>query len=121
MLYMLSALSQDGTVLPVLVERVEQKGGIIKKTEDLGVKRLAYPINHQTELTLVSLFFEASGQAIQELNQELRHEDKVERFLITCWNAPLEQSERMSKMKMADGKVGARANRIEPEKVEVNV
>lgn len=116
-MYLLSALSTDGTVLPMLTEKVEQKGAVIKKSEDLGVKRLAYPINRHNELTLVSLFFEATAKAIQELNQELRHQDQVERFLITRWNAPLEQSERVSKIKMAADKVAARATGEEEQRV----
>jgi small subunit ribosomal protein S6 len=98
-LYLLSALGRDGSVLDHLAEQLKKHDVVIKKTEDLGMKKLAYPINKQTDLNLVSIFFEAPGATAYALENQLRHEEEVERFLLTRWNASLEASNRTSRMK----------------------
>lgn len=98
-LYLLSALGKDASVLDHLAEQLKKHEVVIKKTEDLGMKKLAYPINKQTDLNLVSIFFEAPGAVAYALENQLRHEEEVERFLLTRWNASLEASNRTSRMK----------------------
>jgi len=100
--YLLSVLSQTGELLTALTECVEQGGGLVKKSEDLGLRKLAYPINRHLELHLLSVFFETDGEKARKIEQEVTHEDGVERLLLTRWNAPLEQSERINRSRFKD-------------------
>lgn len=97
-LYLLSAVTVDPkkalTELKSLVTQVE---GTIEKEEDLGLRRLHYPINKHKELSLVSVFFRLDEANVAELNEELKHASILERFLLTRWNASLEARPRRSR------------------------
>jgi len=89
-LYLLSALAKDGAAaIKELSDLVSQVGSKVEKSEDLGLKRLAFAINKQRQLTLVSVFFNASTAVLAELQAELKHAETLERYLLTDWKADL--------------------------------
>jgi ribosomal protein S6 len=92
--YLLSALVRQGNVLEELKREVEALGGEILKAEDLGERKLAFPVNKQTTLNLVSIFFNMEPAQAHRLEKELRAGRLQERFLLSRWNADPDASSR---------------------------
>lgn len=94
-MYLLSALTTDAaSALDELTALVSSAGSKVEKAEDLGLKRLAFPINKHRELSLVSVFFNAESQTIKTLDSELKHAETIERFLMSTWRAGLDEPKR---------------------------
>ncbi len=60
---------------------VTDNGGEIVKTEVMGVRRLAYPIQKHTDGYYVLFEIEGSGQEIAELERRMRVNDLIMRYL----------------------------------------
>ena len=94
-MYLLSALVKDAEVGLAALTALVQAGGLkVEKTEDFGLKKLAFPINKQLELTLVSVFFLSDAPSVRALDSELAHAETIERFLLTTWRAGLDEPKR---------------------------
>lgn len=94
-MYLLSALAKDAAgALAELTALVSTVGSKVEKAEDLGLKKLAFPINKHLELSLVSVFFNADAPTIKALESELKHADTIERHLLSTWRAGLEEPKR---------------------------
>ena len=94
-MYLLSALTKDArSGLDELTALVSDAGSKVEKSEDLGIKRLAFPINKYLELSLISVFFNATPQTIKTLDSELKHAGTVERHLLSTWRAGLDEPKR---------------------------
>lgn len=106
-LYLLTALVKDEAAFGELESFVKKSELTIKKSENLGRRVLAYPINKQRELTLASIFFTAEANIIPELEKSLHHEESIERFLLTTWKGDLDAPKRYNKERPT--RVGARS------------
>ena len=62
-------------------QQIEKEGGSIVKTEVMGRRKLAYPINKKTEGHYTLFEIEGSGQEIAELERRFRVNDTVIRFV----------------------------------------
>ena len=60
---------------------IEKQGGSITKSEDMGLRRLAYEINHQTQGRYFLFEIDGSGQEIAELERRMRVSDAVVRYI----------------------------------------
>lgn len=60
---------------------VKEQGGSIVKTEDMGVRRLAYKIKQFTEGRYCLFEIEGSGKEIAELERRMRVNDMIFRYL----------------------------------------
>ncbi len=60
---------------------VTKGGGQVTKTDVLGRRRLAYPINKKSEGVYVLFEIEGSGQEIAELERRMRVNDAVIRYI----------------------------------------
>ncbi len=60
---------------------VDKEGRSIVKTEDMGRRKLAYPINKKTDGYYVLFEIEGSGQEIAELERRMRVNDAILRYL----------------------------------------
>ena len=60
---------------------ITKGGGEIVKTEIMGRRRLAYPINKKSEGIYVLLEIAGSGQEIAELERRMRVNDAVIRYI----------------------------------------
>ncbi|MDQ3178893.1 MAG: 30S ribosomal protein S6 [Acidobacteriota bacterium] len=60
---------------------IETEGGSVVKLEDMGRRKLAYPINKKTEGYYVLFEIEGSGQEISELERRMRVNDMIIRYL----------------------------------------
>lgn len=62
-------------------QMVVKEGGTIVKTEAMGRRKLAYPIQKKTEGHYTLFEIEGSGQEIAELERRLRVNDTVMRYI----------------------------------------
>ena len=60
---------------------VEKEGGTVVRLDDIGRRRLAYPINKKTEGHYVLFEIEGSGQEILELERRMRVNDAIIRYM----------------------------------------
>jgi small subunit ribosomal protein S6 len=60
---------------------ITKEGGSVIKMEDIGRKRLAYPIQKKQEGYYVLFEIEGSGQEIAELERRMRVNDMILRYL----------------------------------------
>ncbi len=121
-IYLLSALAKDAdSALAELSALVLAVGSKVEKAEDLGVKRLAFPINQHRELSLVSVFFHADALSIKKLESELKHTETIERHLLSTWRAGLEEPKRRPSTGLGVTLNLSRSRPAERQKGEVNV
>ncbi|MCY7344684.1 MAG: 30S ribosomal protein S6 [Pyrinomonadaceae bacterium] len=101
-------------------QQVEKEGGTIVKTEVMGRRKLAYPINKKTEGLYTLFEIEGSGQEIAELERRFRVNDAVIRFVTvrvdeerkTAAKLTAKRENRQAKRR------GSAANFNEPENTE---
>ena len=60
---------------------IEKEGGTVVKTEPMGRRKLAYPIQKKTEGHYTLFEIEGSGQEIAELERRMRVNDAIIRFV----------------------------------------
>lgn len=84
--YLISALADSPETLTHLTESLKAAGVAILKTETLGARRLAFPIDKKTELELLSVFFESDPAQIKPLENTLKRDTLLKRFLLTKWS-----------------------------------
>lgn len=72
----------DITKLNEAIEQMISKaGGSVVKTENMGRRKLAYPINKKIEGHYVLFEIEDSGQTIAELERRMRVNDTIMRYI----------------------------------------
>jgi len=62
-------------------QQIEKEGGTVVKTEAMGRRKLAYPIQKKTEGHYTLFEIEGSGQEIAELERRFRVNDAVIRYI----------------------------------------
>jgi small subunit ribosomal protein S6 len=62
-------------------QQVEKEGGTVVRTEAMGRRKMAYPIQKKTEGHYTLFEIEGSGQEIAELERRFRVNDTVIRFI----------------------------------------
>ena len=60
---------------------IEKEGGTIVRIDDVGRRKMAYPIKKKTEGYYVLYEIEGSGQEIAELERRMRVNDMIVRFV----------------------------------------
>ncbi len=73
---------QVSTIVGRYVDMIKAKGGKIDRQEDWGRKSLSYPINKLHKAHYVLLNIELGVKHLKELNDALRYNDFVLRYLI---------------------------------------
>jgi small subunit ribosomal protein S6 len=84
---------------------ITHAGGTVDKSENWGVRRLAYRIAKQTEGQYILLVFHAKSDTVLELERRLRVNDMVVKFLTVRID---EKLKRIEKRKKARDKRAAR-------------
>lgn len=109
-----------------ITKLIETEGGSVVKLEDMGRRRLAYPINKKTDGYYVLFEIEGSGQEIAELERRMRVNDTIMRYLTVRVD-----EERKTAQKLTDKRENrqkrnsernnkASAARTEPEEIMAN-
>lgn len=68
---------------------LEKTGASLLKLENWGKKKLAYEVKRERKGTFVYLYFNAKGDAINELERSYRLEDSVLKFMTIRLEKPL--------------------------------
>ena len=74
----------DEGVIDAEIEKVEKKigsAGVLKNTEKMGKRKLAYPIKKRTHGYYTVLTFEGNGRLIADMEQDFRYNENVLRYL----------------------------------------
>ncbi len=75
-------VDDDITKLNESIEQmITKEGGSVVRTDNMGRRKLAYPINKKTEGHYVLFEIEDSGQTIAELERRMRVNDAVLRYI----------------------------------------
>jgi len=61
---------------------ITQNGGKILETQDMGKRRLAYPIQRLREGVYTVVQFQSEGDIVKELERNLRLDDNVIRHMV---------------------------------------
>ncbi len=84
---------------------IQNNGGEIVATEDIGVRKLAYPIDKFERGHYYIIYFKAPAQAVRELERIYRITEDVIRFLtikyetkkdIQAWEKMVERAKKLS-------------------------
>ena len=60
---------------------IEKEGGIVVRLDDIGIRRLAYPIQKKEDGYYVLFEIDGSGQEIAELERRMRVNDMIMRYI----------------------------------------
>ena len=87
---------------------ITSAGAVITKEESWGKRKLAYPIEKLTEGKYVLLYVEADGvNPFPEVEQRLRQNEKILRFLTVRTDEDLKRAARKGKKKVREAPAGA--------------
>lgn len=64
-----------------ITQVIEKEGGTVANTDNMGRRKLAYPIDKKTEGHYVLMEVEGSGKEILELERRMRVNDAIIRFI----------------------------------------
>jgi|TARA_E500000178_G_scaffold48804_1_gene44042 small subunit ribosomal protein S6 len=79
---------------------LQQSSGKIERTEDWGLRNLAYPIKKNNKGYYRNLYLEGNGKAIKDIENFEKYEDKIIKFLsIKIKKLPKEESELVKEKK----------------------
>lgn len=65
----------------MLQQIITDQGGTIVRTDNMGRRQLAYPINRKSEGNYLLLEVEGSGREIAELERRMRVNDQIMRYI----------------------------------------
>ena len=88
-LYIISTQKVAQENLPEKINKytalVEENKGTVESvnTDKFGEKKLAYPINYETEGYIVLMTFEGGSELPKELSRNLRNDEDILRFAVT--------------------------------------
>lgn len=87
---------------------VKKEGGQVVRVDDIGRKRLAYPIQKKTEGYYVLFEIEGSGQEIAELERRMRVNDMILRYITVRVDEDRKSADR--KREKREARVAKRAS-----------
>src|SRR6478735_9786822 len=74
---------------------IEKEGGTIVRMDDIGRKRMAYPIQKKSEGYYVLFEIEGSGQEIAELERRMRVNDMIIRYITVRVDEDRKKADKM--------------------------
>ena len=72
---------ETATQIAKIKEIVANNGGELLATDDMGMRKLAYPVEKNNRGYYTVLFYKAEGTLIQELERNLKINEEVIKFL----------------------------------------
>lgn len=99
---------------------IETEGGSVVKLEDMGRRKLAYPINKKNDGYYVLFEIEGSGKEISELERRMRVNDTIMRYLTVRVDEERKTAQKLtdkreSRQKRNNERNKSSASRNEPE------
>ncbi len=83
-MYIIAPETADDDVIKLndsITQIIEKEGGSIVNTDNMGRRKLAYPIDKKSEGHYVLMEINGSGQEILELERRMRVNDAIIRFI----------------------------------------
>src|SRR5947208_2562718 len=74
---------------------VEKEGGTVVRMDDIGIRRLAYPIQKKEDGHYVLFEIEGSGQEIAELERRMRVNDMIIRYITVRVDEDRKKADKM--------------------------
>ena len=74
---------------------IEKEGGTVVRMDDVGRRRLAYPIQKRTEGHYVLFEIDGSGQEIAELERRMRVNDNIMRYITVRVDEDRKKADKM--------------------------
>ncbi|MBI4948173.1 30S ribosomal protein S6 [Candidatus Berkelbacteria bacterium] len=93
-LYLLSALVKTEADFAELEKFIKEFEVTVKKSENLGERKLAFQIKKESTLLLTSIFFETDTQTAKKIDKEIKTEEHVCRYLLTDWKGDIDTPKR---------------------------
>lgn len=93
-LYLLTALVKTEADFAELEKLIKGFGVTLKKSENLGERKLAFSIKKEATLLLTSFFFETDSQNAKKIDKELKTEEFIYRYLLTDWKGDIDAPKR---------------------------
>jgi small subunit ribosomal protein S6 len=75
---------------------VEKEGGTVVRMDNVGIRRLAYPIKKKTEGHYVLFEIDGTGQEIAELERRMRVNDLIVRYMTVRVDEDRKAADKMS-------------------------
>jgi small subunit ribosomal protein S6 len=76
-----TALDRVAKLNEAVGKLIEKEGGTVVRLDDIGIRKMAYPIEKKTEGYYVLYEIEGSGQEIAELERRMRVNDMIIRYM----------------------------------------
>ena len=73
---------QTSSIISKLEKSVNDSGGNVHRAENIGNRKLAYPIQDQFKASYGLLNIECNQETIDEIKSSLRNDSRLEKFLI---------------------------------------
>ncbi len=99
-------------------EIIESQQGSIDASDDMGMRRLAYPIEKQERGYYTVVYYKAPAEAIGELERQLRYNEEILRFMTVKYTKKKEIAQYEKMVERAAKKAqapAASAEKPEPE------
>ena len=114
---------QTQSVLNKFSSLVTESGGKVHRVENIGSRKLAYPIHDQFKATYALLNIECNEQAISEIHSSFKFNDSIIRSLVLSKNKAETDLSALSKQTEEDETEGLKENdktkESEPESLDV--
>ena len=104
LMYIADPATDDATIVQLnkdIEALIENEGGTVVKTDDMGRRPLAYRIKQFTEGYYYLFEIEGSGSEIAELERRLRVNDKVFRYLTVRVDEERKAAQKIEKKREA--------------------
>ncbi|MDQ1325690.1 MAG: small subunit ribosomal protein [Campylobacterota bacterium] len=91
---------------------LEKEGAELVAVQDMGMRRLAYPVEKNNRGYYTVLYFKAAGAVIQELERNLRNNEDIIKFLTVKYTKQREIAQ-FDKLVAAANKGASQSTRVE--------
>ncbi|WP_456393852.1 30S ribosomal protein S6 [Nitratifractor sp.] len=88
-------------------EIIAEEGGELKATDDMGMRRLAYPIEKQERGYYTVVYYTAPSELVGELERQLRYNEEILRFMTVKYTNKKELSVFEKMVEAANKKASA--------------
>ena len=88
-------------------EIIAEEGGDLKATDDMGMRRLAYPIEKQERGYYTVVYYTAPSELVGELERQLRYNEEILRFMTVKYTNKKELSVFEKMVEAANKKASA--------------
>ena len=115
-------LTEEETVEQIekVTATLTKEGAELVATNDMGMRKLAYPVEKHARGYYTILFFKAEGTTIQELERNLKINEEVIKFL-TIKYTKVKEIAQFNKLVDIEGRKSAAAQAAKAPKVETPV